>query len=132
MGDRGRFESIIDKQIREAQERGAFDNLPGKGKPLPGASEPYDEMWWVKDFVRRENVPAEALLPPAIVLRREVDRLPETLAQLRSEREVRDLVADLNARIVAYLRAPQGPRVPVRRVNVDAAVERWRQVTRRG
>jgi DnaJ-like protein len=28
------WESAVDKQIREAEERGEFDNLPGKGKPL--------------------------------------------------------------------------------------------------
>lgn len=34
--DRGKdsWESAIDKQIREAEERGVFDNLPGKGRPL--------------------------------------------------------------------------------------------------
>lgn len=30
-----RFETWIDRQIREAQEQGLFDNLRGKGKPLP-------------------------------------------------------------------------------------------------
>jgi len=29
------WESAVDKQIREAQERGDFDHLPGQGKPLP-------------------------------------------------------------------------------------------------
>ncbi|MFQ5340820.1 MAG: DnaJ family domain-containing protein [Anaerolineae bacterium] len=28
------WESVVDKAIREAQERGEFDNLPGKGRPL--------------------------------------------------------------------------------------------------
>lgn len=28
------WESAIDRQIREAQERGDFDDLPGRGKPL--------------------------------------------------------------------------------------------------
>jgi DnaJ family protein C protein 28 len=28
------FQSYVDQQIREAQERGAFDNLAGTGKPL--------------------------------------------------------------------------------------------------
>jgi hypothetical protein len=28
------FDSWVDQQIREATERGEFDNLPGKGKPL--------------------------------------------------------------------------------------------------
>ena len=28
------YESAVERQIREAQERGDFDNLPGAGKPL--------------------------------------------------------------------------------------------------
>ncbi|MEJ2211371.1 MAG: DUF1992 domain-containing protein [Anaerolineae bacterium] len=32
--ERKDWESWIDEQIREAQEKGLFDNLPGKGKPL--------------------------------------------------------------------------------------------------
>ncbi len=35
------WESWIEQQIREAQERGAFDNLPGKGKPLDLTSNPF-------------------------------------------------------------------------------------------
>ncbi|HSK51380.1 MAG TPA: DUF1992 domain-containing protein [Clostridia bacterium] len=39
--DEGRFqigptwESIVERQIREAMERGAFDELPHRGRPLP-------------------------------------------------------------------------------------------------
>ena len=35
------WESAIDRQIREAMERVAFDNLPGKGKPLDLTPNPY-------------------------------------------------------------------------------------------
>jgi hypothetical protein len=28
------WDSLVEEQIRQAQEQGAFDNLPGKGKPL--------------------------------------------------------------------------------------------------
>jgi len=35
------WESWIDQQIREAQERGEFDNLPGKGQPLDLTPNPY-------------------------------------------------------------------------------------------
>jgi DnaJ family protein C protein 28 len=35
------WESWIDQQIREAQERGAFEDLPGKGAPLDLTSNPY-------------------------------------------------------------------------------------------
>ena len=32
------WETWIDGQIRVATEEGAFDNLPGAGKPLPNSS----------------------------------------------------------------------------------------------
>jgi DnaJ family protein C protein 28 len=37
----GDWESWIDEQIREAEQRGEFDNLPGKGKPLDLTPNPY-------------------------------------------------------------------------------------------
>jgi DnaJ family protein C protein 28 len=39
--DAKRRESWVDEQIREAEERGQFDNLPGKGKPLDLTPNPY-------------------------------------------------------------------------------------------
>jgi hypothetical protein len=32
------WEDAVERQIREAQERGDFDHLPGEGKPLPSGS----------------------------------------------------------------------------------------------
>ena len=37
----GTGKSWMDQQIREAQERGEFDNLPGTGKPLDLTPNPY-------------------------------------------------------------------------------------------
>jgi hypothetical protein len=34
-------------------EAGEFDELPGTGKPLPGAGMPDDDLWWVREWVRR-------------------------------------------------------------------------------
>jgi hypothetical protein len=34
------FTSWIDQQIQEAQDRGAFDDLPGTGKPSPPTARP--------------------------------------------------------------------------------------------
>ncbi len=50
------FETWVDKAIREAEERGAFADLPGTGKPIPGAGQPDDELWWVKAKLRREKL----------------------------------------------------------------------------
>lgn len=116
------YESWIDRQIREAQERGEFDNLPGAGQPLHLDDDP---EWWIKAKIARENL--EPLLPTALALRREVEQLPVTLADARTEAEVRERVGDLNARIKeSYARPQSGPRIVVPLVDADAAVERWR------
>jgi len=121
-----RFESLIEQKIREAQERGDFDDLPGMGKPLPGWGTQDDELWWIRGYLQREGVSGEALLPTSLQLARQIERLPETVRDLPSEDAVREAVRELNERIAAYLRAPSGPHVPVRPVKVDEVVARWR------
>jgi Domain of unknown function (DUF1992) len=120
------FESWVEKQIREATERGAFDNLPGAGKPIKDLDKPYDELW-VKRQLRKEGASAEDLLPTPLKLRKEVERLPETVRDLRTEQAVRDVVAEINRRIMAWLRTPlDGPRIPVAPVDADKIVDQWR------
>jgi hypothetical protein len=119
------FQSVVDAQIRAAEARGAFDNLPGAGKPIPGLMDPDDELWWIKGLVKRENLPTELLLPPSLALRREIEKLPETVRTMRSEQAVRDHVEDLNARIRRWIQIPIGPQVPLAPVDVDAVVATW-------
>lgn len=119
------FESWVERQIREAQARGEFENLPGLGKPLPGAGKPAEELWWVKQKLREEELTTEALLPTPLRLRKEIERLPEAAASLPTERAVREMVDELNARIGKFLRTPTGPAVPVRPVNADDVVRQW-------
>jgi hypothetical protein len=121
-----RYESTIDQQIRKAEERGDFADLPGKGKPLPGLDGPDDENWWVKRWIQREGVPSEALLPTPLQLRKEAERLPDTVRDLPTEEAVRATVAELNRRIAEWVRAPSGPAVPVKRVDPEPIVEGWR------
>ena len=120
------FRTWIDQQISQAQERGAFDNLPGAGKPLPRGDEADDGQAWLREYVRREGVPAEALLPLPLRLRKETERLAESVAVLGSEQEVRDAVAELNARILEWRRIPVGPPVFVPLLDSDEMISRWR------
>ncbi|NJP33934.1 DnaJ family domain-containing protein [Micromonospora thermarum] len=121
-----RWEATVEAQIRAAQERGEFDNLPGAGKPIPGRDQPYDESWWIKSFLEREALPTDLLLPTPLQLRRRVEQVPDEVRDLPTEEAVRGFVGALNAQIVAWLRAPTGPQVVVRPVNVDEVVRRWR------
>jgi Domain of unknown function (DUF1992) len=123
-----RRESLIDEQIRKAQERGDFDNLPGKGKPLAGLDEPDDELWWVRRYITREGLSSDALLPPSLQLRKELEQLDESVRELASEQDVRGAVAGLNRRVAEWVRVPVGPSVPLKLVNADETVARWRDV----
>jgi hypothetical protein len=120
------FTSWIDQQINEAAERGLFDNLAGAGKPLPDQREEDFGAAWLRDYVRREGVPAEAMLPTPLRLRKDIERLAERVPQLRSEQQVRDAVAELNERIMDWRRLPLGPPVFVPLVDEDMMVGRWR------
>ncbi len=115
----------VDRQIRDAEERGEFDNLPGAGKPLPRRSG--DVLEWVAEKLRAENADTTALLPPSLALRKEIEDLPARLAKVRSERKVREIVADLNRRIADAILVPrEGPPLLVRPVDVEDAVAAWR------
>jgi Domain of unknown function (DUF1992) len=119
------FASWIDRQVSEAQERGAFDNLPGAGQPLPKRA--LDGDAWLRDYLDREGVSGEAMLPVPLRLRKEAERLPDTLGELRSEPDVREMVRDLNRRILEWRRIPVGPPVVLRLVDEEAMVTRWRE-----
>ena len=124
------FTSWIDRQINEAAERGAFDNLPGAGKPLPKRSEEDAAQAWLREYLRREGVPAEELLPTPLKLRKEIERLTESVQDLRSEQQIRDIAADLNRRILEWRRVPVGPPLFLPLVDADTLVSRWRDAQR--
>jgi Domain of unknown function (DUF1992) len=120
------FTSWIDKQIAEATERGAFDNLPGAGKPIPRHEDEDAGQAWLREYLRKEGVSAEALLPPPLRLRKAIDRLAAAVPALATERDVRDAVAELNQEIREWRRIPLGPPVFVPLVDDEAMVSRWR------
>lgn len=118
------WESWIDRQIREGMERGEFDGLPGHGKPLRDVDRPRDEMWWVKDKLRREEA---SYLPPTLALRKQVEDARAAIAASVSEDEVRRIVADVNARIVEVnSRVTAGPPSTLAPLDPERTVERWR------
>jgi hypothetical protein len=120
------YESPIDRQLREAQERGEFDNLPGTGKPLPDSGREYQEDWWITAWVRREGEGA-SILPPTLQLRREVEELEKLVDRRSSENAVREFVAALNEQIrKARVGLLDGPPVLLPPFDADAVVRGWR------
>ena len=126
--ERPRWESPVDRAIREAQERGEFDDLPGSGKPLD-LRNANDPMWWVRQLAEREQLDFTGALPPAVALRKEAATFPDSLVELGSEESVRAVLEDFNRRVRRdRLRPPDRgtPQMLAPTVDVDAMVERWR------
>jgi hypothetical protein len=118
------FESWVDKQIREAEQRGDFSALPGFGKPIPGLERPYDETWWIKSKMQREGL---SVLPPALALRKEAEDARDAVSHARSEAEVRRILSEVNEKIrKAVLMPPEGPPLNLKPFDIDAVVREWR------
>jgi hypothetical protein len=119
------FESWVDAQIREARERGEFDNLPGHGKPLTDLDGNHDELWWIRQMLKREDL---GFTPPAIALRKAVEDMLDNVGKLLTERAVRTVVDELNVRIRQLNRVPpvEGPPSNLMPLDVDTVLERWR------
>jgi hypothetical protein len=125
-----RYESWAERQVREAIERGEFDNLPGAGQPIPGLNGRDDADWWVRGLLEREQLPMP--LPTSLALRKEVIGLPATLADVTDEQTARDIVEELNIRIRhSHRHRVDGPPVVVRTVDVEATLAEWRRNRRR-
>lgn len=118
------WETWIDKQIREAMDRGEFDDLPGKGKPLPDIDKPRDELWWIRQKLARENVQH---LPPTLQVRKDLDEARERIAAAASEAEVTAIVDEINAKIREVNRSVvSGPPSSVSPLHLDTVLARWR------
>ena len=135
LGDAGRkpkgvsWESWVEQQIRVGMERGKFENLPGRGKPLDGITTSdgeihHDEDWWLKAKLRRERL---SYLPPTLAVRKELEEAREAIANASHESVVRRIVGDINQRIrEVNRRGAEGPPSTVMPLDEDAVVTKWR------
>jgi hypothetical protein len=119
------WESWIDRQIREAEERGEFDDLPGAGEPLRDLDKPFDALWWVKDKLRREDL---TYMSPSVALRKEARDALVAASHAESEAEVRQIIADVNEQIrEANVKGISGPSLMLVPYDVERVVRDWRE-----
>jgi hypothetical protein len=119
------WESWIDRQIRQATERGEFDDLPGTGEPLPDLDKPFDTTSWVKRKLEREGL---TYLPPSVALQRDAREALEKATNSRSEAEVRRIIEAINEQIrTANRKGIAGPSLPLRPFDVERVVREWQR-----
>ena len=111
------------RRIREAMERGEFDNLPGAGRPLdlgvPG-----------RELGRAPSRPGRPLgrAPGALGVRRQKQDIQRTLADVADEETAQAIIAHLNQRIAEANIIPwQGPMIITGRLDVDRTLAEWRR-----
>ena len=116
------WETLIDRQIREAMAEGKFDNLPHQGEALPDDENPYAGEWGLAYHVLKNY----GVAPPWIESDKEVRRLleqrdailaraasgpaPSSSARSRDRAALEDLVTRINLAIA--------------RVNAEAPTDR--------
>lgn len=105
-------ETLLDRQIREAAELGAFDNLPHHGRPLPNDDNPYAADWGLAFHVLKNagfappwieaDKEVRALLArrDAILTRAASGPAPSEIARRHVRAALEKLVVDINAAIV--------------------------------
>ena len=91
------FARIAEEKILEAQRAGAFDNLPGKGKPLE-----LEDLSWVPEDLRMgyHILKSAHVLPPEAELRKDIHTLEDLLKHVEDEGERRALAKSIQWKII--------------------------------
>jgi hypothetical protein len=91
------FQRMAEQRILEAQRKGEFDNLPGKGKPL----ELEDLSWVPQDLRVGYKVLKNAhVLPPEAELLKDIHTLEDLLKHVEDEGERKALAKSIQWKIV--------------------------------
>jgi hypothetical protein len=91
------FSKIAEQRIREAIERGDFDRLENRGRPLS-----LDEDLWVPEDLRSAYrvLKNAGCLPPELELRKEVLNLRELIDTLDDDKERLGKIRELNFKLM--------------------------------
>jgi hypothetical protein len=91
------FWRIAEERIKEAQRAGAFDNLPGKGKPLE-----LEDLSWVPEDLRISYIVLKNahVLPPEAELLKDIHTIEDLLKHVEDEGERRALAKSIQFKLI--------------------------------
>ena len=91
------FWRIAEERIKEAQRAGAFDDLPGKGKPL----DLEDQSWVPEDLRIGYHILKNAhVLPPEAELLKDIHTIEDLLKHVEDEGERRALAKSIQFKLI--------------------------------
>ncbi len=99
------LERIAEERIREAIQRGEFENLPGSGKPLK-----FDDELHIPDDLRMayKVLKNADCLPPELELKKEIRTAEDLLSELKDESEKYRQIKKINYLIMKLNTLRQG------------------------
>jgi hypothetical protein len=87
----------VEQRIKEAQENGEFDNLPGQGEPL----NLLDESYIPEDLRLAYKILKNAdCLPPELELKKEIRQMEDLLKNIPDEKEKYRQIKKINYKIM--------------------------------
>ncbi|MGE5842010.1 MAG: DnaJ family domain-containing protein [Deltaproteobacteria bacterium] len=91
------YEKIVEERIKEAMERGEFENLPGKGKPIPLEDDSHvpEDLRLAYKLLKNADC-----LPPELLEKTEILQMEDMLATIPEEKERYKLIKKINFRIM--------------------------------
>lgn len=91
------FQKVVEERILEAQRTGAFDNLPGKGRPLEleDLSSAPEDLRVAYQILKNARV-----LPPEVELLKEIRTLEDLLKYIEDEGERRSLARSIQYKMI--------------------------------
>lgn len=91
------FWRLAEERIKEAQRAGAFDNLPGKGKPLD-----LEDLSWVPEDLRIGYLVLKNahVLPPEAQLLKDIHTIEDLLKHVEDEGERRALAKSIQFKLI--------------------------------
>ena len=87
------FEKIVEERIRQAQKKGDFNALPGRGRPIDLAADqgiPEDLRLAYKMLKNAD------CLPPEVELKKEIEKAEDLLAGMQDEAEKYNILKKIN------------------------------------
>ena len=91
------FQRLAEQRILEAQRKGEFEDLPGKGKPLE-----LEDLSWVPDELRIGYMVLKNahVLPPEAELLKDIHTLEDLLKHVEDEGQRKSLAKSLQWKVI--------------------------------
>ncbi|MBW2609848.1 MAG: DUF1992 domain-containing protein [Deltaproteobacteria bacterium] len=91
------YQKIIEQKIKEAADKGEFDNLPGQGEPLK-----QDDYFSIPEDLRLSYkiLKNADCLPPELELKKEIRQMEDMLENIPDEKEKYRQIKRINYKIM--------------------------------